>query len=74
MSLLDTACGRFRLTLPHAIGFALHFRPTDASNVRHPERWQSGRMCVIGNHVYPQGYRGFESLPLRHLTRVNDAS
>ena len=22
-------------------------------------------MCVIGNHVYPQGYRGFESPPLR---------
>ena len=34
-----------------------------------PERWQSGRMRVIGNHVLPQGNRGFESLPLRHLTR-----
>jgi hypothetical protein len=24
-------------------------------------------MCMIGNHVNPQGFRGFESLPLRHF-------
>src|SRR5688572_11383693 len=26
---------------------------------------ESGRLRLIRNQVYPQGYRGFESLPLR---------
>ena len=29
------------------------------------ERCQSGRMGVPGKDVYPKGYQGFESLPLR---------
>ena len=33
---------------------------------RTPERWQSGRMRALGKRVFPQGNRGFESLPLRH--------
>jgi putative endonuclease len=28
-------------------------------------------MCMIGNHVYSKGYRGFESLPLRHATLLD---
>ena len=31
-----------------------------------PERWQSGRMRALGKRVNSQGFRGFESLPLRH--------
>jgi hypothetical protein len=31
------------------------------------ERWQSGRLYLTRNQACPQGYRGFESLPLRHL-------
>ncbi len=34
----------------------------------YPERWQSGRMRVIGNHVLSQGNRGFESPPLRQFS------
>ena len=30
------------------------------------ERWQSGRLYLTRNQACPQGYRGFESLPLRH--------
>src|SRR5688500_20394313 len=30
-----------------------------------PERWQSGRMRALGKRVNSQGFRGFESLPLR---------
>jgi hypothetical protein len=31
-----------------------------------PERWQSGLLYLTRNQACPQGYRGFESLPLRH--------
>jgi hypothetical protein len=35
---------------------------------RHPtERWPSGRRRSPAKGVYPEGYRGFESLPLRHF-------
>ena len=27
---------------------------------------RAGRTRMTRNHVYPKGYRGFESLPLRH--------
>ena len=42
---------RLRLTLPRTLDFDLPLGPTDRRFVRHPERWQSGRMCMIGNHV-----------------------
>ena len=32
-----------------------------------PERWQSGRSRRTRNAEYAQAYRGFESLPLRHV-------
>ena len=35
-----------------------------------PERWQSGRSRRTRNAEYAQAYRGFESLPLRHLTEI----
>ena len=35
-----------------------------------PERWQSGRMRLTRNQVCPQGYRGFESHPLRHFIQA----
>lgn len=35
------------------------------------ERWQSGRMHRTRNAAYSQGYRGFESPPLRHLRRMS---
>lgn len=31
-----------------------------------PERWPSGRRRSPAKGVYPEGYRGFESHPLRH--------
>jgi hypothetical protein len=31
------------------------------------ERWQSGRSRRTRNAEYAQAYRGFESLPLRHV-------
>src|SRR3989338_7934144 len=33
------------------------------------ERWKSGRMRQTRNLMYPQGYRGFESHPLRQKNR-----
>src|SRR5436189_175360 len=33
------------------------------------ERCRSGRTGTLGKRVYSQGYRGFESLPLRHQNR-----
>ena len=36
-----------------------------ATIVSHGEVAESGRLRLIRNQVYPQGYRGFESLPLR---------
>ena len=33
------------------------------------ERWQSGRMRQTRNLLYPLGYRGFESLSLRHILK-----
>ncbi len=38
-----------------------------------PERWQSGRSRRTRNAEYAQAYRGFESLPLRHLNRIYTA-
>ncbi len=32
-----------------------------------PERWQSGLLYLTRNQACPQGYRGFESHPLRQL-------
>ncbi len=40
--------------------------PQDALNTP-PERWQSGRSHRTRNAAYGQPYRGFKSLPLRHL-------
>ncbi len=34
------------------------------------ERCQSGRMGLSRKQMYPQGYRGFESLPLRRSKAV----
>lgn len=34
----------------------------------HAERWRSGRTRRSRKPKYPQGYRGFESHPLRHLS------
>ena len=42
--------------------------PTTTGNTRSAERWQSGRSRRTRNAKYSQGYRGFESLPLRHLS------
>ena len=39
-------------------------RPCESPN-RAPERWQSGRLHRTRNAAYSQGYRGFESPPLR---------
>jgi hypothetical protein len=36
----------------------------------HGEVAESGRLRLIRNQVYPQGYRGFESLPLRPWTMM----
>jgi uncharacterized protein len=36
------------------------------------ERCQSGRMGDTGNVVYPKGYRGFESLPLRSVINMKN--
>ena len=35
-----------------------------------PERWQSGRLYLTRNQACPQGYRGFESLPLRQVSEL----
>ena len=35
------------------------------------ERWLSGRKHRTRNAAYPQGYRGFESHPLRHQLRMS---
>src|SRR3954468_21466046 len=40
-----------------------------ANELKGLERWQSGRMHRTRNAAYSQGYRGFESLPLRHGLR-----
>src|SRR5207237_192454 len=56
--------GRFTVDRSQPMTFLAPSPPGSRIQMRplgHPERWQSGRMCVIGNHVYPQGYRGFES-------------
>ena len=37
---------------------------------KHAERWQSGRSRRTRNAKYGQLYRGFESLPLRHLPEI----
>jgi hypothetical protein len=44
-------------------------RASDTGNLmaRRQERWQSGRMRRSRKPLYPFGYRGFESLPLRQL-------
>ena len=34
--------------------------------IREPEGWESGRIRQFGELVYPLGYRGFKSRPLRH--------
>ena len=39
--------------------------PTVSDFLAYLERCPSGRRSNIGNVVYPQGYRGFESRPLR---------
>lgn len=36
------------------------------------ERWQSGRMRILGKDVYGKLYRGFESRPLRRSEPVQD--
>jgi hypothetical protein len=46
---------------------ALGFDRASWKKVKRVERCWSGRTGMIGNHVYLYGYRGFESLPLRHL-------
>ena len=33
-----------------------------------PERWQSGRMHRLAKAAWGRPQRGFESLPLRHIT------
>ncbi len=47
--------------------------PARTSQFVPAERWQSGRMHRTRNAAYLQGYRGFESHPLRHgeLSRLN---
>jgi hypothetical protein len=40
--------------------------PTTRGSPSIAERWQSGRSRRTRNAKYSQGYRGFESLPLRH--------
>lgn len=35
-----------------------------------PERWPSGRRRSPAKGVYPEGYRGFESHPLRHNLKI----
>lgn len=35
-----------------------------------PEKCQSGRMGLTRNQVCPHGYRGFESLLLRHFESI----
>ncbi len=44
--------------------------PPFFTEARTPERCQSGRMGLSRKQKYPQGYRGFESLPLRQCTPV----
>ena len=50
-----------------------HARPPNGPVRYAPERWQSGRMHRTRNAAYSQGYRGFESLPLRQPFRPDKA-
>jgi hypothetical protein len=56
-------------TRPETFGFRFDalFLP---SSLPASERWQSGRLYLTRNQACPQGYRGFESLPLRQFSRI----
>ena len=41
---------------------------------RSTERWLSGLRHTPGKRAYPNRYRGFESLPLRHVRQPDIAS
>src|ERR1700677_2047308 len=45
---------------------------TEAFASRHGEVAESGRLHLTRNQAYLHGYRGFESLPLRHRFRINN--
>ena len=52
--------------LLNAARYSQIFRnPSQQSTAINGEVAESGRLRLIRNQVYPQGYRGFESLPLR---------